>query len=118
MSLVFVYGTLKRGGSNHALLAGQAFMGEAETLPGHALYDLGGYPGMVELDGSEGRVTGEVWSVDSRCLEALDRLEGTDEGLYRRAAVRLAGPWAGKAEAYFYLRSLEGRARLGSTWDV
>ena len=31
MTTLFVYGTLKRGGSNHAHLAGQKFLGPART---------------------------------------------------------------------------------------
>ena len=31
MTTVFVYGTLKRGGSNHAFLQGQQFLGEGRT---------------------------------------------------------------------------------------
>jgi gamma-glutamylcyclotransferase (GGCT)/AIG2-like uncharacterized protein YtfP len=117
MSLVFVYGTLKRGYGNHGLLAGQAFEGEARTAPGFALFSLGSHPGMVERPGESGSVTGEVWSVDAACLEKLDALEGIAEGLYRRGAVSLTGPFAGReVEAYFYLLSLEGRRRLGETW--
>ena len=117
MSLIFVYGTLKRGYSNHSLLAGQAFEGGARTAPGFALFGLGSHPGMVERPGESGSVTGEVWSVDAACLERLDALEGTAEGLYRRGAVPLVGPFAGRdVEAYLYLLSLEGRQRLGETW--
>ncbi|TAG31979.1 MAG: hypothetical protein EAZ36_02825, partial [Verrucomicrobia bacterium] len=31
--LVFVYGTLKRGGSNHAFMVGQRFIGLARHAP-------------------------------------------------------------------------------------
>jgi gamma-glutamylaminecyclotransferase len=117
MTLVFVYGTLKRGFSNHAFLAGQSFAGEAETAPGFELYALGGYPGMVAAPGAKGVVTGEVWSVDDACLAQLDDLEGTAEGLYARGAVPLGPPFAGaRVEAYLYLKGVEGRARLGSAW--
>jgi gamma-glutamylcyclotransferase (GGCT)/AIG2-like uncharacterized protein YtfP len=117
MTLVFVYGTLKRGCSNHHYLAGQEFIGGAATVPGYALYDLGGYPGMVALAGSPG-VTGEVWSVDGGCLASLDELEGLAEGLYVRQAVPLVAPFATRRiEAYLYLRGVEGRTRLGDTWS-
>ena len=45
--LVFVYGTLKRGMSNHRWLRGQRFVDESRTLPSYRMYDLGGYPGLV-----------------------------------------------------------------------
>ncbi len=119
MTRVFVYGTLKRGSSNHALLAGQSYAGEAETAPGFDLYALGGYPGMVAAPEGTGVVTGEVWSVDDACLARLDELEGTAEGLYRREAVPLGPPFAGRrVEAYLYLKGVGGRARLGGTWPA
>jgi len=117
MSPVFVYGTLKRGLSNHSFLAGQAFLGEASTCPGYALYDAGGYPGMVADAGARAGISGEVWSVDAACLGRLDALEGTAEGLYRREAVPLAAPFADRVvEAYLFLGGVEGRARLGTDW--
>lgn len=117
MTLVFVYGTLKRGGSNHAFLAGQEFVGPARTAPGFVLYELAGYPGMVAGEGGAAGVTGEVWSVDDPCLARLDGLEGTAEGLYRREAVPLLAPFAGtRVEGYIYLREVDGRRQLGETW--
>ena len=117
MPLVFVYGTLKRGGSNHASLAGQAFVGTARTAPGFRLYALDGYPGMIRLPADRDGVHGEVWSVDGEALAELDRLEGLDEGLYRREAVPLLAPFSGQTvEAYLYARSVAGRRDLGSIW--
>ncbi len=115
--LVFVYGTLKRGCSNHAYMDGQAFVGTASTAPAFALYDLGGFPGMVHEPASTEGVIGEVWAVDSACLERLDALEGTAEGMYGRDAVPLLPPFAGRGiEAYLYLKGVEGRRRLGPVW--
>jgi len=117
MSLVFVYGTLKRGFENHAHMAGQSLVGTASTAPGFALYDLGGYPGMVRSPGTATGVAGEVWSVDEKCLRRLDELEGTSEGLYRRERIPLVGaPFEGGAEAYIYLGRTEGRPALGCEW--
>lgn len=115
---VFVYGTLKRGGSNHAFLRGQTFLGDARTSPGFQLYRLGGYPGMVASAGSAATsVTGEVWSVDDATLAKLDRLEGTAEGLYRRECVALLPPFSDqRVETYLYARSIEGAQLLGDTW--
>src|SRR5689334_7669355 len=94
--LVFVYGTLKRGGSNHPYLAGQSFVGEARTVPGFRLYELSGFPGMIAMPSDREGVAGEVWSVDAAALEQLDALEGVDEGLYRREPVPLVAPFADK----------------------
>ncbi|HEX2855471.1 MAG TPA: gamma-glutamylcyclotransferase family protein [Opitutaceae bacterium] len=115
--LMFVYGTLKRGGSNHHYLAGQKFIGEARTAPGFRLYDLGGYPGMIPRPDDREGVTGEVWSVDADALKHLDGLEGLEEGLYRRAVISLLPPFAKqRIEAYLYAQNAIGRREIGSTW--
>jgi gamma-glutamylcyclotransferase (GGCT)/AIG2-like uncharacterized protein YtfP len=114
---IFVYGSLKRGGNNHAFLHGQSFLGTARTAPGFRLFDLGDYPGMVAWPGDNTGVEGEVWAVDAACLLRLDELEGTAEGLYRRAAVPLLAPFAEQVvETYFYLHPIEGRRDAGSVW--
>ncbi|HVS51585.1 MAG TPA: gamma-glutamylcyclotransferase family protein [Opitutaceae bacterium] len=116
-TLVFVYGTLKRGGANHRQLAAQKFVGVARTAPGFRLFDLGAYPGMAAQSDDRDGVTGEVWSVDAACLARLDEFEGVPEGLYRRAAIALLPPFADRnVETYFYARDLSGRVDLGSTW--
>jgi gamma-glutamylcyclotransferase (GGCT)/AIG2-like uncharacterized protein YtfP len=117
MTLIFVYGTLKRGGRNHHYLAGQQFLGEARTGPGFTLYSLGDYPGMVRAPADPAGVTGEVWAVDAAGRQKLDELEGLDEGLYERAPVVLLPPFAGQpVETYLYLRDLSGRPAIGSVW--
>jgi gamma-glutamylcyclotransferase (GGCT)/AIG2-like uncharacterized protein YtfP len=119
MSLVFVYGTLKGGGENHHLMAGQAFVGAARTLAGHTLYDLAGYPGMVRQGDDADGVRGEVWSVDDDCLARLDWLEGIGKGLYSREAVPLRPPFdKERVEAYFYLKDTGGRPRVGAEWPA
>jgi SLAP domain-containing protein len=80
--LVFVYGTLRKNGSNHQLLS------NAECLFEHCwtygkLYDTGlSYPTMVALQEWQGldvekpRITGELYRVTAEELEKLDELEG------------------------------------------
>ena len=70
---VFVYGTLRAGGSNDIA----RFQPPPERV-GHAaiagtLYDLGAYPGAVL--GGVGRVHGEIYRITPEVEEALDRLE-------------------------------------------
>ncbi len=125
---LFVYGTLKRGGSNHHHLAGQTLLGLARTAPGFTLFSLGAYPGLVAAPTDAHGVTGELWSVDAACLARLDALEGLAEGLYRRAPIALIHPVArtqpatspaiAAAETYFYLRDLSGHPHLGARWPV
>lgn len=117
MTKVFVYGTLKRGGSNHRVLAGQRLLGPARTLPGYTLYALGDYPGMVPAPDDTQGVSGEVWAVAAPTLRQLDELEGVDEGLYVRAPVPLHPPFAGvTVEAYLYRRDFSGHRAIGSEW--
>jgi len=118
MTRVFVYGTLKRRGSNHACLAGQKFIAEARTSPGFTLLGLGDFPGMVRS--ATGAVEGEVWEVDSGCLSGLDKLEEVGTGLYERVPISLAPPYPAdeSVHAYLYLGSAEGRPPLGASWPV
>jgi gamma-glutamylaminecyclotransferase len=116
-TLVFVYGTLKRGFSNHRQLADQQFMGEARTEPGFSLFDLDGFPALFPSPDDRAGVTGEVWSVDSAALRRLDAFEGLHEGMYRRARIALQSPFADSVvHAYFAGRSMTGCAQIGSTW--
>lgn len=118
MNRIFVYGSLKRGCSNHAFLHGQSFLGTARTVPGFRLFDLGDYPGMIAWNDDQAGVQGEVWAVDAVCLTRLDELEGTAEGLYRRGSISLLAPFSGQTvETYFYLPPIDGRRDAGSVWN-
>ncbi len=75
--LVFVYGTLRRGGSNHFRLAGAEFI-SAGTIAGR-MYRIDWYPGLV-LDGAGDEIQGEVYSVGPDLLSALDIFEGLSAG--------------------------------------
>jgi gamma-glutamylcyclotransferase (GGCT)/AIG2-like uncharacterized protein YtfP len=73
--LVFVYGTLKRGGRYHEVMAsaGGSFLGTARITG--RLVSLGDYPGLLPGDGI---VRGEVYRVPASHLHVLDRLEDWD----------------------------------------
>jgi len=117
MPTAFVYGTLKRGGRYHDLLAAQKFMGEARTVAGYTLYQPADYPGMVRAEDDTEGVTGELWSVSESCLAKLDALEGLPQKLYARIPIALLAPHDSiVAESYLYLRPLIGCPHLGSTW--
>lgn len=116
---VFVYGTLKRGGSNHHLMAGQQFVATAKTQPVYKLYSLGDYPALIDapLDGRA--IEGEIWTVDTNCLTKLDRLEGLEEGLYKRVLIRLQPPHNTlPVEGYIYLLGIAGHRDCGTSWPV
>jgi gamma-glutamylaminecyclotransferase len=117
-TLVIDYGTLKRGGNKHDLLADQQYLGEALTPAGFRLIDLGEYPGMVRSAADQSGVAGEVWSVTPIALAQLDALEGTADGLYRRELIALLPPFDGQpVETYFYNRDVTGRPEItGGIW--
>jgi gamma-glutamylaminecyclotransferase len=115
-SLIFVYGSLKRGYGLHHLLEGQAFRGPATTCPLYRIFDLGSYPGLV--DWPEGlAVQGEVYEVDAECLKRLDEAEGVDEGLYARRVIKLQPPFDGfEASAWFWLNKVGGLRDCEASW--
>ncbi|MEO5960307.1 MAG: gamma-glutamylcyclotransferase family protein [Opitutaceae bacterium] len=116
-TLVFVYGTLKRGFSNHSRLAGQKYLGPARTVPGFRLFELDGFPALVAWPEDRAGVVGEVWSVDRDQLLKLDVFEGVQEGMYRREPIALQSPFAqSTVYAYFAGRPTLGR-EIGSTWE-
>jgi gamma-glutamylcyclotransferase (GGCT)/AIG2-like uncharacterized protein YtfP len=86
--LVFVYGTLKNGQSNHHLLAGCSFCGEAR-LPALALYNLGPFPMAIASNNPNTVLQGELYAVSDAQLAELDRLEGAPR-LYERQQHRLS----------------------------
>ncbi len=75
--IVFVYGTLRRGGSNHFRMAGAEFISNC-TVSGR-LYRIDWYPGLV-LDDAGDEIHGEAYAVDSELLAALDVFEGVPAG--------------------------------------
>lgn len=91
---VFVYGTLRRGGSNDItrLLPPARFVGAAEVRG--TLFHLGAYPGL-RLEGSTA-VRGEVYAIAAELEPILDAIEGllpepNGEYAKREIEVRVAG---------------------------
>jgi gamma-glutamylcyclotransferase (GGCT)/AIG2-like uncharacterized protein YtfP len=116
MAYLFVYGTLKRGGSRHSLLKGCHFLGHA-LAKGFALYDLGAYPGMVPGDEV---VRGEVYAIPEGLLSRLDWVEATPF-LFRRELIEvvLEDHTPLRAHTYLYNREVEGAALVPSgEWKV
>ena len=92
---VFVYGTLRRGGSNDItrLQPAARWVGFAQ-VPG-VLFHLGRYPGMTL--GGDQLVHGEVYAIEPALEVVLDAIEGlggdspTDEYLKREIVVLVQG---------------------------
>ncbi|MEM9348533.1 MAG: gamma-glutamylcyclotransferase family protein [Planctomycetota bacterium] len=118
-TLLFVYGTLKRGDVRAYLLDGQQFRGTARTEPGYRLFNTGGYPALIEASplGLVGlSIHGELWEIDRDCLSRLDEEEGVDEGLYERREILLKDHPA--AWCYLYLHPTDGMDDCGNDWPV
>ncbi|XVF42880.1 hypothetical protein PTKIN_Ptkin01aG0401100 [Pterospermum kingtungense] len=127
-NLIFTYGTLKRGFSNHVLLqdlmrTGDAvFKGTYRTVDKYPLV-CGPYrvPFLLNMPGSGHRVTGELYAVSARGLDRVDELEGTSRGHYERLPIQLvpaddeneeetlncAGEVSCAAEGYYAHKSYE-----------
>lgn len=75
---VFVYGTLKKGGSNHHYLAASKFLGTATTIGKWAMIGEGmPFPYLLKYDNENGNeVKGEVYEVDATTMHNLNVLEG------------------------------------------
>ncbi|MCB1865199.1 MAG: gamma-glutamylcyclotransferase [Chromatiales bacterium] len=106
---VFVYGTLRSGDYNHALLGTARRLGTCRTAARYTLHDFGAWPGLRV--GGRDRITGEVYAVDRATLARLDRLEQVPRR-YRRAL--LSTPWG---QAFVYLtRDRRGPRIANGDW--
>jgi gamma-glutamylaminecyclotransferase len=114
--LLFVYGTLKRGGCRHGPLATQRYLGEVATAARYALYDLGDYPGLVACADGGQVVHGELFDVDCALVGWLDDVEGSPDW-FRLGRVEMASG-AGEVLAYFYQGEPGDRTRVASgRWE-
>lgn len=87
---VFVYGTLRRGGSNHFRMNGAEFLG-AGKIAGK-IFKIDWYPALA--CGGAGEVQGELYRVCAEHLRALDVFEGIlpdseEQREYRRVMVEV-----------------------------
>jgi gamma-glutamylcyclotransferase (GGCT)/AIG2-like uncharacterized protein YtfP len=97
--VLFVYGTLRRGKSNHDELGSSIFLRSARTARRYAVRRFGDFPAL--FPGGE-EVPGELFDVDADLLSRLDVFEGS---AYVRRSVELAD--GTNAEAYFLADSAE-----------
>jgi len=85
--LVFVYGTLRRGGENAISNKFPSSKFVAAAKVSGRLYDLGAYPGLL-FDGSNSLVVGEAYEVDDETLKQLDEFEAPSD--YWRKQVEIS----------------------------
>lgn len=94
--MIFVYGTLREGASNHFRLEECELRGEAWVL-GH-LYPIDWYPALL-LDDDGVPVRGEVYEVERDMLRKLDSFEGAE---YERLMSPVHLKDGGEVEAWLY----------------
>jgi gamma-glutamylaminecyclotransferase len=101
--LLFIYGSLKRGGQLHHYMKGAKFIGEGTTLQKYPLLlaPSGWYPYLLNLPGRGKRVKGELYLVPLPLLRQLDRVEETPFYYIRRPILVKVGNRVVKAETYF-----------------
>lgn len=71
--LVFVYGTLRRGGANNYMLAEANFLGRYTTEPRYTMFRLGHHPAVVAR--GDTAIVGEIYRVNDEVFQLLDELE-------------------------------------------
>ncbi|EPS61870.1 hypothetical protein M569_12924 [Genlisea aurea] len=109
-TLIFTYGTLKRGFANHCLLddlistGDAAFVASGATV--HALPLVCGpyrVPFLLNFPGLGNRVYGEIYAVSPAALIRIDDLEGVSRGHYERLPIEIEEATGERrsAEAYF-----------------
>ncbi len=103
--LVFVYGTLLKGLSNHRLLAEARFLGPARTKQRYALY-LDYFPKVIAEE-AVSPIIGELYLVDGRALALLDDLEDHPFE-YRRQQVPVIMDDGAETPAWIYFHPRPG----------
>ena len=111
-TILFFYGSLKRGHSNHHRIAGQSYLADAVTRPGYRIIELGQYGGMIR-DANGFAVKGELWAVDAQCLAALDEFE-MGEGLWQRMPIEVVGQDG--VQSYCWIGDVPEGVRSSDVW--
>ena len=103
--LVFVYGTLRTGHSNHHLMKDAQSYGIGSSEARYAMYLISGYPYVTS---SETRypIVGELYSVDDDTLKTLDMMEGHPRFYERKETTVIVG--GERHIAWMYFRDPQG----------
>ena len=104
MHNVFVYGSLKNGYGNNRLLQSSEYCGSDMTSSADfKMISLCSFPGVIHSkDGFH--ISGELYRIDDKTLNTLDRLE-SNGSFYRRELVKLK---AFEEDAWMYVL-MDGR---------
>ena len=84
---IFVYGSLRKGMTQHALLGGAQFLGSAMTKSEFTLFDAGLWPAAVQNGNTA--IFGELYEVKPKKVSEIDSYERHPE-FFRRHKIMLA----------------------------
>lgn len=98
--LVFVYGTLRSGHSNHHLLKDATSYGVGNTAEEYSMYLISGYPYVTSFE-PRYPIVGELYGVDGTTLSVLDKMEGHPRHYERREISVIVGENQYTAWLYF-----------------
>lgn len=117
--LLFVYGTLKRGGRlHHFMNDGCQFLCE-DTISHCHLYQIAFYPGAIKVAAAADNaiIKGEVYQITTDALAVMDEVEG--EGTLYKREVRRTQEHGHHAWIYMYLGEVDPDSRIVSgVFDV
>lgn len=108
--LLFVYGLLKPGIQPPRSVSQQW----SDKISG-LMYDLGGFPAAIGVEGDEGVIHGFTVEIESDELAALDEFEDLDSGMYRRVMIETKLGYF--AWVYEYLKPIPDGLTPISDWQ-
>lgn len=105
---VFVYGTLKKGFSNHSFIEKSKFIDNVFTVDIYAMFidNFGPYPYLLDINYGH-NINGELYSVLPEDLIQLDWLEGCPDFYFRKEIIVSNGTEKFKAFCYFLSKNNE-----------
>ena len=115
--ILFVYGTLMKANRAGPVYLSQASYLGPGTLMDYALYDLGGFPGIVKSNEVRGfprdRVKGELYDISALDIKDIDRYE-SEGSLYLRKTLEVQDESENilAAESYVYNGCVERHAKI------
>ena len=97
---LFVYGTLRSGGTAAHMLSEAECIGSG--FVGGVLYDIDGeYPALLLYGDTP--VRGEIWKCPAALLSTLDAYERIASGLFRRVGVEARGEDGSRVACWVYV---------------
>lgn len=111
--LVFVYGTMKKGGAlNKAYMSASKYKAEA-LVSGYWMFDMGPYPALAYTGNKHQLVKGEVWDMPDA---AWTRLKNMEEGAGYNVGTALTDVNGAKQTVHLFVR-IDLTVPGTSCWD-